>query len=48
MIGDINIYLSREEGETIGEISLMIAESAHRGQGKGKRATLCAIIYGIS
>ena len=51
MVGDVNLFLTRSDSEDddsiIGEIELMVATTAHQGQGLG-RASLLAFLEYIS
>lgn len=48
MIGDINLFLSIDDNESIkAEIEIMIAEESHRGLGKGKEAVLSMLRFGV-
>lgn len=46
MIGDVNLFLRRDDGKNIGEISIMIAEKFGRRQGKGFEALCHMLNYG--
>ena len=37
MAGDVNLFLSEEDGERRAEVEVMIAEASSRGKGMGKR-----------
>ncbi|ELT99980.1 hypothetical protein CAPTEDRAFT_212602 [Capitella teleta] len=47
MAGDVNLFLSEEDGFKSAEIEIMIAEPKCRGKGMGKEALLAMLRYGI-
>lgn len=47
LVGDTNIFLSRDDGKLCGEIEIMIAEEFARGKGFGLESTLIMLKYGI-
>ena len=47
VIGDVNLFISVENTTKIGELNIMIAESAFRGLGYGNEAVLLMMAYGI-
>lgn len=47
MIGDTNLYLSEDEGKSVAEGEIMIAETAFAGKKRGWEAMLLMFRYGV-
>lgn len=47
MIGDVNLFISVVNQTKIAEVSIMIADSANRGNGYGFEALIHMLQYGI-
>eukprot|EP00088_Acartia_fossae_P043679 TRINITY_DN4609_c0_g1_i3.p2 TRINITY_DN4609_c0_g1~~TRINITY_DN4609_c0_g1_i3.p2 ORF type:complete len:200 (+),score=52.81 TRINITY_DN4609_c0_g1_i3:45-644(+) len=49
MVGDTNLFLSKDEdnGQTVAEAEIMIAEGGARGKGFGQQAISLMLLYGL-
>ncbi len=48
MAGDIDFFLSNDEGTNVAEINIMIAEEQSRRKGLAKEALLLALRYAMN